>query len=508
MADKHSSTIVKNTWVLYVRSFVTLALSIYTSRVLLSVLGIEDYGIYNLIGGTVGIFASLKVIFASAVQRFLNYEKGKGNKQNVRKVFSMSIMIHWLIAIAFAVIVEIVGIWLITHKLVIPTDSMHNAIFVFHCSVLTTIITILSIPYDAVIIANEKINVFAWITILEVVLKLVIVFLIPIFQIAHLKSYALLVIIVALVIRLIEINYSRRFAECRFMFFWEKGMFKDLMTFAGWNFFGNTAFTLVNEGLNLIFNIFGGVTANAARGVAYQIRNAYSQLSSNLLVASQPYIVQQSASVDKNRIFLYINQISKIVFLIIAFTALPVIVYCEQILDIWLVETPAYAAGFVRIILIYLVIRALHGPIDLTFKAYGKLGKYQIIDAASLMLSLPISYMVMKIGFPLYSVFVVVCIVEIVNLTSILLLANKMLGFNIGNYFRDVVKPSFLTIILFTITGAVFFVLCKPDNFFELTGFVLLLCSISLLQIYFIILNNNEKSYLHNYIQRLKINNK
>lgn len=504
MADRHSGTIVKNTWVLYVRSFATLALSIYTSRVLLSVLGIADYGIYNLIGGTVGIFASLKVIFASAVQRFLNYEKGKGDSLNVRKIFSMSIMIHWLIAVTFAIIVEIGGIWIITHKLVIPDESIQNAIFVFHCSVLTTVITIISLPYDAVIIANEKINVFAWITILEAVLKLLIVFLIPLLPVAHLKSYALLLIAVAITIRLIEIRYSRRFEECHFMLFWENGMFRNLLSFAGWNFFGNTAFTLVNEGLNMILNVFGGVTANAARGVAYQIRNAFSQLSSNLLVASQPFIVQQSATAEKNRIFSYINQISKIVFLIIAFTALPVIVYCEEILNIWLVETPMYAAGFVRIILIYLVIRSLHGPIDLTFKAYGKLGKYQVIDAASLMLSLPISYVIMRLGFPLYSVFVVVCVVEILNLTSILLLAYRILGFDIGNYIRNVIMPSFSTIALFAITGGIFFTLCRPDNFPELIVFGFLLCTTAFLEIYFMILNKNEKTYLKNYIQRLK----
>ena len=288
--------IAKNTLMLYIRTFVILALALYTSRLLLETLGVEDFGIYYLVGGVIGLFASLKGVFASSVQRFLNYEKGIGDKIKVHKIFCVSVIVHILIALCFALIVEVFGIWFITYKLNIPNGSIDSALFVFHCSVLTACIMILSVPYDAVIIANERMNAFAWIAILDAFLKVLIVFFVKYVSVQKLECYAILLVVIAFFIRLVNVLYCRRFPECQFRFCWDYSIFKQLTSFAGWNFFGNTMFSMVNEGINMMLNIYGGVIANAARGIAYQIKTAVGQLSGNVLIASQPSIIQQSAS--------------------------------------------------------------------------------------------------------------------------------------------------------------------------------------------------------------------
>ena len=266
MASKPAKTIAKNTIFLYVRTFITMSVAIYTSRVLLQILGVENFGIYNLVGGVVGLFASLRSLFSSSVQRFLNFEKGKGADERVRQIFCISMGIHIILAVLFTLVVECIGVWFITHQFVLPEGRMGDALFVFHCSILTTAVSICTIPYDSAIIANERFGFFAWTSIIECALKLIIVYLLLILSDERLINYALLLAAVTLFIRITCIIYCRRFDECKLEWCWNKGVAKELTYFAGWNFFGNTAFALVNEGTNMLLNVFGGVTANAARG--------------------------------------------------------------------------------------------------------------------------------------------------------------------------------------------------------------------------------------------------
>ena len=499
-ASKNSKRIAKNTAMLYIRTFVILALALYTSRILLASLGVTDFGLYNLVAGVVGLFSSLKGVFASSVQRFLNYEKGLGNADGVHRVFCISVIVHILIAIVFALIVEAFGIWFINHKLNIPEGSVDTALFVFHCSIATACITILSTPYDAAIIANEKMNAFAWISILDAVLKLIIIFLITILPFENIRSYAVLLVCIALLIRGINVIYCRRFPECRFVFLWDKSLFKNLTSFAGWNFFGNTAYALVNEGLNMMLNIYGGVVANAARGIAYQVRAAVGQLSGNLLVASQPYIIQQAAKGDREETFRNINEVSRILFFIMAITVLPLIVYCEQILEIWLTTPPDYAVTFTRLILFYSVIRTLHGPIDLLFKAEGKIGRYQLVDSCSLCLSLPLSYILLEVGCPIYGVFLVMSGVEILNLLLITLLAQKMVGFEMEGYTINVLISSIFSLLICGVLGKLFYELLQPNNLLQLVGSVFLILVVNMICFYFFFFFLSEKLYVNKFV--------
>ena len=489
---------------LYIRTFVILAIALYTSRLLLANLGVTDFGLYNLVAGVIGLFSSLKGVFASSVQRFLNYEKGLGNADGVHRVFCLSVIVHILIAIVFALIVEAFGIWFINHKLNIPEGSVDTALFVFHCSITTACITILSTPYDAAIIANEKMNAFAWISILDAVLKLIVIFLITLLPFENIRSYALLLVCIALLIRGINVIYCRRFPECHFVLLWDKSLFKNLTSFAGWNFFGNTAYALVNEGLNMMLNIYGGVVANAARGIAYQVRAAVEQLSGNMLVASQPYIIQQAAKGDRENFFQNINELSRIFFFIMTITVLPLIVYCEQILKIWLITPPDYAITFTRLILFYSVIRTLHGPIDLLFKASGKIGNYQLVDSCSLCLSLPISYYILlKNYYPIYAVFLVMSGVEILKLLLITLLAQKVVGFETKKYAIEVLFSCISCLLIDSVLCGLFYRTMCPRNLLQLIGYIILMLLVNIICLYFFVLNRNEKKYIYNILQKV-----
>ena len=502
-ASKNSKRIAKNTAMLYIRTFVILALALYTSRILLASLGVTDFGLYNLVAGVVGLFSSLKGVFASSVQRFLNYEKGLENAEGVHQVFCISVIVHVLIALVFALIVEAFGVWFIYSKLNIPEGSVTTALFVFHCSIATACITILSTPYDAAIIANERMNAFAWISILEAVLKLIVIFLISYLPFENIRSYAFLLVLIALLIRSINVLYCRRFPECHFKFFWDKSLFKKLTSFAGWNFFGNTAFSLVNEGLNMMLNIYGGVVANAARGIAYQVRLAVMQLSGNLLIASQPYIIQQAAKSDKGNIFKNVNEVSRIIFFIMAITVSPLIVYCEQILKIWLEMPPNYAVTFTRLILFYSLIRTLHRPIDLLFKAIGKIDKYQIVDTGILLLSLPLSYILLEFGLPIYVIFVVMIVVEILDLLFIIELAKKIIDFRIDKYMFEVFLCSICCLLMEFVLGILFYKIYTPINLMQLSFSVMFYIVVNVLFVYNILLNKQEKIYVKSVLNRV-----
>ncbi len=504
MSQTRSKTIVNNTILLYIRSFVTMFIGIFTSRVLLSILGVEDYGTYNLVGGIVAMFASLKVVFASAIQRFLNYEKGTGVIENVQKVFNLGLIVQSTLALLFFIVVEIIGLWFINNKLNIPEHSISDAYFIFHFSTLTAVLAIMTSPFDATIIANEKMSVFAWLTMVNSALKLGIVYLLPILGYTYLRSYSVLLFVVTIADITFNIWYCRRFPECKFSFIWDKILFKKIAAFSGWNFMGNTAYSFVNEGINLLLNIFGGVAYNASRAIAYQVKGALSILSSNITVASRPFIVQQSVTNDKKYTYNQICRLSRLVFIVVALTVFPFIVYTDYVLNLWLIEPPIMSAVFVRISLLHLLIRSLHEPIDTLFKTFGQIGRYQIFDSLTLALSLPLSYIVLSYGMPKFSVFIVITVVEIITLITLLILIKKQFKLSICFYLRNVVLNCIKTIISFCILGYIFYRFFQPHNLFQFVCCFCILGIIELVYAYFCLLEKEDKFLILNILKKRK----
>ena len=293
----NNKRIAKNTLLLYFRMILTMLVTLYTSRVVLNTLGVEDFGIFNVVGGIGVMFSVLNSAMSSATQRFLSFELGQNNKEQFTKVFSMSITIHALIALIIFVLAETIGLWFLNTHLVIPADRLVAANWVYQCSVLSFMVTILSVPYNASIIAYERMGAFAYISILEVSLKLLVVFMLQWIMVDKLKLYAVLLLVVALIIRLVYGFYCKLKLEgCNYIWIKDKQLFKTLASYAGWNLWGNLAAVGMDQGVNVLLNIFFGPIVNAARGIAYQAGSAVRLFVSNFQMAVNPQIVKRFAS--------------------------------------------------------------------------------------------------------------------------------------------------------------------------------------------------------------------
>lgn len=459
--------IIKNTGFLYVRLLLTMFLSFYTSRVILQVLGVNDFGIYSIVGSVTTTFASLKTVFSEAVLRFLNYEKGLGNKNNERRIFSLSIMIHIVVAIIFLLLVEIVGMWLIYNKLNIPMERFDAAIFVFHVSVASSVLLIFTVPYDAVIISNEKINVFAFISIFDALLKLGIIMIVPYIAFDYLKSYALLLIIVPLITLIIYIVYCRRFEECKIIKTFDKLLFKEIASYSSWNFIGNFIFSIVHECLNMLLNVYGGVLENAARNIAYQVRTLVNSFSNNMLVAVKPYVIQSSAINERSVLFNHTLILSKLAFYSSLVIAAPLVLYCDKLLDYWLPEVPEYAVPFTQLSVIAILIRSLHGPLSLMYMSLAKIKMMTIVEGVIFLLSLFVAWLFLDLGFPLWSVFALLTFVEVLTIIALAVNAKYEFQFNIKPYFGLLTHFFVLSMIVFI---QIFFLktLSTPSSFLSL----------------------------------------
>ncbi len=447
--------IAKNTILLYIREIASLLIALYSSRILLQQLGVNDFGLYGLIGSILLLFNSLRGLFASSIQRFINVEKGLGNESNVNKVFSLGVTIHIGLSVIFFIVSEIAGLILIP-TLNIPAESITTAQWVLQFSILASIVTIMTVPYDAIIIANEKFDALAVLSISESILKLAAALLLIFSPWIKVVTYSALLFVVSVIIRTANAIYcSHKFKdETRFRFIKDKSYLKKMTIFAGWHFLGNTVYAFVNAGMNFIINIFGGVVVNAARNIAYQVLNAVQKFvtSVNLSFQPQSMMLYSQGNKDKYYAIMFIN--TKVSVAICAILGFVVAVMCPSLLKLWLCDVPNYSIEFVQAIFLYATIRSVHSPIDTMFKASGVLKKYQILEMSVQVLNIPISLFILYVGMPYYSIFISMSIVEIVNLFVILHLAKVQFHFDTFNYGQKVLLR---VILLMAVLGGTFF---------------------------------------------------
>ena len=481
-----------------------MVLTIFTSRLLLSTLGVDNYGIYNVVGGVVAMFTSIKSVLAASVQRFLNFYKGKGQVEYEVAIFNTSIIIHIILAVIFAVVIEFVGIWFIKNQLVIPSGSLDEALFVFQCSLIAVLVTIITIPYDAAVIANEHMSFYAYVSIIDVVLKLLAIIIIPYLPFEYLRTYAVMVLIITIALRIVGVIYCRRFDECRLVRIFDKRLFKDISLFAGWNFLGCTSSSVIEEGSNFVLNAFGGVVANAARGIAYQVRSAIYLISGNIVVASQPFIMQKAGIVERERFFDYIFMQTRILFYIISITCLPLYIYCDNILILWLKEVPQYTVDFTKAILIYMVIMSFQKSLDIAFKSYNVMAKYQIIDTAFTILTLPAAYFILKEGYPLHYAFYAFSVVRVIDYIAILLLAKEQINMSIVSYIKHVLLKCLYATFIAIIVGGIFAVFLESNNLFTLVLYACSLVVIVFILYYVLVFTNQEKQIIKSIMSKIK----
>ena len=446
--SKTVDRIVHNTFYLYTRMVVLMILSFYSSRLLLKSLGVDDYGVLSVVGSVTATFSSLRSVFAESIQRFLNYAKGKENINEEIEVFNIGVILHIGISILFLVLVELCGVYLLNTRLQIPLERMETANYVLQWSILATFFMILLIPYDAVIIANEKMNVYAWVSILDGFAKLAFVLILPVVPFDRLSLYAFLLILIPLINLIIYILYCTRFQECKYNFHFSKQRLKKITNFAGWSFAGNLFYTLTHEGLNILINIFAGVAANAARNISYQVRNAVNQISNNTILATKPYLIQHAATAEVDVIYKDMIKISRASFFIMSLTIFPVFTYADVLLKLWLGNAPEQSVLFSRFILIGVLIRSLHGPINLFFQASGKIRNFTILESVILLCLLPLCYVAFLVGLPTWIVFLLLAIAELIIVISLIILICRSYGMNINLYLLNVLLPSLVIITL------------------------------------------------------------
>lgn len=448
-ASLNNKRIAKNTMLLYFRMLFMMTVSLYTSRVVLSTLGVEDFGIYNVVGGVVTMFSFINSAITSSTQRYLTFELGRGNIRQLQKVFTTSVIIHMLISLLIVVLAEIIGLWFLYNKMTIPTERMDAAFWVFQMSTLTMVVLIMSVPYNATIIAHEKMSIFAYISVLEIVLKLLIVYLLQIGHFDKLKLYVFLIFAVQLLIRLIYGRYcSRHFMESRLKKIWDGKLFKTMLSFAGWNLWGNCAAVTFSQGVNILLNMFFGPMINAARGVAVQVQSAINQFSFNFQTALNPQITKSYAVGDYSYMHNLIYKSSKFTFFLLLMLSMPVMFETDMVLSIWLKEVPDYTVPFLRLMLCVTIIDAVANPLMISAQATGNVKRYQSIVGGVLLAILPISYVSLKLGGSPTSVFVVHLCVCIIAFTVRLFIIRSMIQLSLRGYVRNViVKCTVVTIV-------------------------------------------------------------
>lgn len=436
---QNNKRIAKNTLFLYFRTLLVMAISLYTSRVILSALGVEDYGVYNVVGGAIAMFGVVSSALSAAISRFVTFELGKNDLDRLRKVFSTSVNIQIIISIAIVVVAESVGLWFLYNKLNIPEARMNAAFWVLQLSLLSFCVNLLSVPYNACIIAHEHMKAFAYVSVIEAFGKLGVCYLLLISPWDRLIVYAVLLFVLSLIIRLVYGVYCHRhFSECSYSLVIEKSLLKQIGAFAGWNFFTNTAYIFNTQGINLLINIFFGVTFNAARGIATQVDNAVMQFVNNFVMAINPQITKNYAANNIEEMNKLICRGARFSYLLMLLFALPVFFETETILKLWLKIVPEDTALFVRLGLIGAMFMSLGNTGYTACMATGNIKKYTLWITSIGCLVFPVSYIAYKMGAPVYASYVIFIVNYLILDFVRLWIMKGLLNFPVVMFVKDV----------------------------------------------------------------------
>ena len=493
---QNNKRIAKNTLLLYMRMLFMMAVSLYTSRVILHTLGVEDFGIYNVVGGVVSMFSVISGSLSAAISRFITYELGKGDKDKLIRIFSSSVTIQIGLGLVILILAELVGVWFLNAKMNIPDGRMYAANWVFQLSILTFVINLVSVPYNAAIIAHEKMSAFAYISILEVIAKLVIVYLLVISPIDKLIFYAVLMATVALLIRFVYGYYCKRhFEECTYHFIFDKELLKKMFGFAGWNFIGAASAVLRDQGGNIVINLFCGPAVNAARGIAYQVNTAINGFVSNFMMALNPQITKSYASGDKEYMMTLIFQGARLSFYILLLLSLPVIVNAHYILTLWLKIVPEHTTQFVQLVLIFAMSESISNPLVTAMLATGKIRDYQIVVGGLQMMNLPISYVLLRLGCIPETVLIVAICISQCCLAARLYMLRGMIGLSVSRYLSKVYLNVLLVAVLSAIIPCVVFY-CLNETFVNFMLICVASAICTCIVIYYVGCNNQERQFI------------
>lgn len=402
MSDKTSNNkrIAKNTLILYIRMLFLMVVNLYTSRVILRFLGVEDYGVYNAVAGFIAMFSMVSASMSSAISRFITFVLGQDDKHKLKKVFATSIIIQLFLGAIVITLVEMFGVWFLNTHMTIPEGREIAANWVLQLSLVTFILNLWSTPYNAVIIAHEKMNAFAYIGIFEGLAGLIIALLIKISPFDSLIFYAILIMLVAFVTRMVYAIYCKKnFEECTVIWKFDKSIFLEMFGFAGWNFIGTISGLLRNQGINILFNVYNGPIVNAARGLAVQIDNAILKFSQSFYTAVQPQITKSYAVNNIGESHNLVLWSSRLAFYLLLVLSMPVLAESDYVLNLWLGEAPLHTSTFVQIVVLYSLLESFSQPLIHLMLATGKIKKYQIIVGTINLLNFPVAWFLLHLDY-------------------------------------------------------------------------------------------------------------
>ena len=502
--SSNNKRIAKNTLLLYFRMLFMMVVSLYTSRIILNALGVEDFGIYNVVGGVVAMFSVVSGSLSAAISRFITYELGKGDQSKLNKIFSASVTIQLILSLIIVVLIESIGVWFLNAKMTIPESRMTAANWVLQFSIITFVINLISVPYNAAIIAHEKMSAFAYISILEAIGKLAIAFLIIISPIDKLVFYALLMCIVAMIVRLTYGYYCKKhFKECTYHFHWDTEILKNMFGFAGWNFIGAIAGVLRNQGNNILLNLFCGTIINAAQGISMQVNNAINQFASNFMTALNPQIIKSYASGNKNYLETLLIQGSRFSYYMLFTLSLPILIETDYILHLWLGTVPDHTVSFVKLILILSMSDALSNSLMTALLATGKIKNYQIIIGSLNLLNFPISYISLRLGCVPEITILIAIIISQLCMFGRLVLLKRMTDFNGWIFFKrvylNILKVSVVAVII-----PLWFTHIYASSLFSFITIVGICICCSMVSIFYIGCNKSERQLVNQKIKIIK----
>ncbi|MBQ0142355.1 MAG: lipopolysaccharide biosynthesis protein [Prevotellaceae bacterium] len=499
--QSNNKRIAKNSIFLYIRTMIIMVVTLFTSRIILQSLGVDDYGIYNEVGGIVSMFSLILGSMTDATQRFLTIELGKGERGDINNVFSTSIQLHIIIGIIIVLIAEPVGLWFMYNKLNIPVERLSAAFWVFQCSLLSFFVLVISIPYNALIVAYERMKAFAYISVIDALLRLIIAYMMAInFSIDKLVLYAILMMITQLLIRNIYNFYCKRnFKESKYHYTKNHKLTRNFGRFAAWSMLGNMSYVCNNYGISLLLGMFFAPFVNAAHGITLQVQGAFSTFEKNFQTAVNPQITKNYAAGDIIEMETLIFRSARLSFLLILIPLIPILFEAETIFKLWLNIVPEYTVIFVQLMVITSLISTLRNPLEVAIKATGEIKMFEISVYGSKLLILPCAYICLRLGCSPTSVFIVSLLFELLAISLSLIEAKRLLGLSILTFIKKTVLRLCVTVLLSVITPIAICLLLNPDI---LRFLILTLCSIVVTTIIssFVGLTTRERKAIITYI--------
>lgn len=497
----NSKRIARNTIFLYLRMFVMMMIGLFTSRIILQTLGVKDYGIYNVVGGVVGMFSIVSSSMSTSISRFITFELGKNDKSRLNKIFSTAINVQLLMGLLVVLLMEVVGNWFLNTQMNIPNERMEAANWVFQLSIFAFVLGLLMVPYNASIVAHEDMGVFAYMSLFDAILKLLIVYSLYVSPFDKLITYAVLLLCVTFIMNIIYMIYCKRhYEECNYYFVYDKRLLKEISGFAGWNFLGNGSWILNNQGVSILINIFFGVTLNAARGIASQVDNMVQSFVSNFTTALNPQITKSYAKGD----FQYMHKLvfagAKYSFFLMMFFVIPICIETDIILKLWLGVVPEYAAVFVQLTLLSSMCVILGSTLITSIFATGKIRNYELVMGIMALSNFPLTWIAFKFGASPVVAYVIYFIVYFLMIFVRLFMAKDMICMSAWTYFKEV----FLRVLVVGISSFVLpFIISRlqESSIFRLVEVLIVSVACSVLSIFVFGMKKDEKEMVFRYLR-------